>query len=93
MMGNAMRRILKLGGKQGLNCIAELDPEAVEQIGCPGDLPLSGVPVAFLFSGEGCGEGSLPGRLSTVGRCITYTGGRIAFEIAANRMGTTISAT
>ena len=41
----AVRRIMKTGGKHGLNCIAELDPAAVEHIGETGSLPLSGVPV------------------------------------------------
>ena len=41
----AVRRIMKTGGKDGLNCIAELDPAAVEHIGEVGSLPLSGVPV------------------------------------------------
>jgi len=40
-----IRSLLKKGGKRGLNCIAELDPTAAEQIGCGGSLPLSGVPV------------------------------------------------
>ena len=40
-----VRRIMKTGGKHGLNCIAELDPAAVEHIGEAGSLPLSGVPV------------------------------------------------
>ena len=40
-----MQRMLKTGGKEGLNCIAELDPDAFEQIGKEGSLPLSGVPV------------------------------------------------
>lgn len=29
----AVRRIMKTGGKHGLNCIAELDTAAVEHIG------------------------------------------------------------
>ena len=40
-----VRRIMKAGGKRGLNCIAELDEEAVKHIGEAGSLPLSGVPV------------------------------------------------
>ena len=40
-----LRKLLKKGGKRHLNCIAELDPAAVAQIGCEGGLPLSGIPV------------------------------------------------
>ena len=40
-----IRRIMKTGGKRGLNCIAELDEEAVKHIGEAGSLPLSGIPV------------------------------------------------
>ena len=40
-----MARLLKTGGKEGLNCIAELDQAALEQVGAAGSLPLSGIPV------------------------------------------------
>ena len=38
-------RMMTIGGKQGLNCIAELDEDAVKHIGEAGSLPLSGIPV------------------------------------------------
>ena len=38
-----MVRLLETGGKEELNCIAELDQAALEQVGAAGSLPLSGI--------------------------------------------------